>query len=240
MTQHFFESSYAKLSRAEHFICELKCFLSEFSESNPVAVKFVMSENGSPGLNFSIQPIGLLPGVIVGDAIHNMRAALDLMACDLVRAQGRSVSNVYFPFGQSKETLEDAIQKKNFHKAGQEAVDLLREIAPFAVGGNVELRAIHDLDIQDKHVALIFNAPRFEVKYNASYNLNNPLAGQGTATAIAKYIFPKDTVYGGREVLPVLDELLMAARDCVARFEQLCIRQVEKEKPSLSVSLPSG
>ena len=44
--------------------------------------------------------------------------------------------------------------KKNFDRAGPDAVRLLRTYRP-CTGGNATLRALHDLDVQDKHQAFI-------------------------------------------------------------------------------------
>ncbi len=87
------------------------------------------------------------------------------MASELARRNGHSDKDVYFPFSDSKESLDDAIKRRSFHKAGPDAVALLREFAPYR-GGNVALRAIHDLDIQDKHTGILIvgQAYRVEVK----------------------------------------------------------------------------
>jgi hypothetical protein len=44
-------------------------------------------------------------GAIVGDIIHNLRAALDLAACDLVRIRGGNDNGVYFPFCNEPDEL---------------------------------------------------------------------------------------------------------------------------------------
>ena len=88
--------------------------------------------------------------LIVGDAIHNMRAALDFMAVELVTLNGKSGKSVYFPFSADAASLDGAIKSKNFYKASGQAVALLNATQPYR-GGNDLLRALHDLDIQDKH-----------------------------------------------------------------------------------------
>ncbi len=89
-----------------------------------------------------------------GSAIHNLRSALDLLASELVRLNGQSEKDVYFPFGKDPTHFEGQIKKRNFDRAAPDVVDLLRTLKPFD-GGNAALRAIHDLDITDKHKALI-------------------------------------------------------------------------------------
>lgn len=90
----------------------------------------------------------------IGDAIHNMRTALDLLACDLARLNGESAHNVYFPFAQNANDLDEQIRKKKFRRAGSDAVALLKTMEPYT-GGNALLRGIHDLDILDKHQLIV-------------------------------------------------------------------------------------
>jgi hypothetical protein len=47
------------------------------------------------------------------DAVHNLRSSLDLLACVLVRANGKtSVNNTYFPINADRKTFEaDGLKK---------------------------------------------------------------------------------------------------------------------------------
>ena len=92
--------------------------------------------------------------LILGDALHNLRAALDHLAIAVVEANGGNVNGVYFPFGLDAAHLDQQIGYKKFDRASADAVSLLRTIAP-RKDGNAELRAIHDLDIADKHKLIL-------------------------------------------------------------------------------------
>jgi hypothetical protein len=85
---------------------------------------------------------------IIGDAIHNLRTSLDLLACELVRANGQSDKDVHFPFAESAAELPVAIRKRFMHRAKPDVVALIEKVQPYT-GGNHSLRAIHDLDIMD-------------------------------------------------------------------------------------------
>jgi hypothetical protein len=76
------------------------------------------------------------------------------MACDLVRMAGSDVEKVYFPFCDDQADLGKMIKRRKLHQAGPEVVQMVESIKPYK-GGNRVLRAVHDLDIQDKHQALI-------------------------------------------------------------------------------------
>ncbi|MBR7540431.1 hypothetical protein KC221_30040, partial [Mycobacterium tuberculosis] len=41
----------------------------------------------------------------IGDAIHNLRASLDLMAADMALRNGQSTKGLSFPFADSEEAL---------------------------------------------------------------------------------------------------------------------------------------
>lgn len=91
---------------------------------------------------------------ILGDCIHNLRASLDLLACEIVRLSGNGDDDVAFPFSKSAATFETTLKERKLTRAIPAAIALLRMLKPYH-GGNNQLRAIHDLDIMDKHIMLI-------------------------------------------------------------------------------------
>ena len=91
---------------------------------------------------------------IIGDAIHNLRAALDLLACELVRLNGGSDEDVYFPFAADAIAFERKLKKSHIDRAGPAVVEHMKGLRAYK-GGNVPLRALHDLDIADKHQMLL-------------------------------------------------------------------------------------
>ena len=93
--------------------------------------------------------------VIIGDALHNMRAALDLTASDVVRLNGQRFDDVYFPFAESAEALDRQIKNKNFNRAHPDMIAVLRSLKPYTKDSDWTLRAIHDLDVIDKHKSLL-------------------------------------------------------------------------------------
>ncbi len=91
---------------------------------------------------------------LIGDTIHNLRSALDLLACDTMRLHNKGVSSVHFPFADKAENLEDTIRSRTVHRARPEVVNLFYSLRPYK-GGDELLYGIHELDIQDKHKLLI-------------------------------------------------------------------------------------
>lgn len=143
-----------KIERAKRHIRDLNNEIVSFTRKNPFKV---VIEGDAFQYDYIIRVKEEIPEDIscyIGDVIHNLRAALDLLACDLVRRAGGSTNGVYFPFASGPDELEAAIVKRKIGRAGEDIVSIIRTMKPYT-GGNKYLRAIHDLDIADKHLALI-------------------------------------------------------------------------------------
>jgi hypothetical protein len=150
-----FSATKLKIKRAERHLSELDGAERRFADTKPF--RLVVEAEGPDRHLLRIQGWPLLPecfAPIIGDVVHNLRASLDLLACELVRMNGGNDNNVYFPFAENGAALDSMIKQRNFHRAHADAVNLLRSLRPFK-GGNEALRAIHDLDITDKHKSLV-------------------------------------------------------------------------------------
>jgi hypothetical protein len=152
-------------------IKDLESEIATFISSDPVRVNATVTDGLRIDIKMDWDGPPEIIGAIVGDIIHNLRASLDLAACDLVRLRGGNDNKVYFPFCDRPEELDEMIRRRNFKRAGPRAVALLHELRPYR-NGNVALRAIHDLDVQDKHHSLIPGAmmhasPIFRMRDNA-------------------------------------------------------------------------
>lgn len=145
-----------KTVRAKSHIRELENQLIEYIKSKPFKV-VVESEDGGANHLWTLRvkhDIPIIFAAIIGDVVHNLRASLDLLATELVEHAGQDAKNVYFPFGNDSDGLEEMIKQKRIDKAGQGVVDIIRELQPYT-GGNKLLRSLHDLDITDKHKSLV-------------------------------------------------------------------------------------
>lgn len=209
-----FIGPYAKLRRAEHFIRELEEDRVTRAEALRKTARTVI-KNGRPYFAFDDKNgQSLHPGLITGDAVHNLRASLDLMSADLAQLNGQDRNQIKFPFSVSAAELDRQIKNKRFDLAGQDAVDLLRrQIAPYH-GGNQALRNLHDLDIQDKHTALIVNGSKWAFS-------GNPTEPQSVTLNAFDYIFPHDSVFPGEHVLHTLKHLVEVVESTLEAFASL-------------------
>jgi hypothetical protein len=151
-----FFSSKLKVDRAKRHISELNSEITAFLDRDPYRVIIEKGPN-SGQCSWTIQVREEVPihfPLIIGDAVHNLRTALDLLACDLVRLNGQTTENVYFPFCLKRDDFEGAIKRRHIDRASPDVVDIIRTLQPYK-GGLDMLRAVHDLDITDKHQLLI-------------------------------------------------------------------------------------
>lgn len=218
MAEPLFAASLTKLQRAAQFIQELEAEFTAHLAKNPYRGRLV-ADGEYNNLTIDWDGFGLVPGAIIGDAIHNMRTALDLMASDLARLAGKSPKHVYFPFGSTAESLDEAIKKKNFDKTGEDSVKLLREFEPY-IGGKHRLRPIHDLDIEDKHSALIVAAVFLEVTMpsyiaDRQLDISFPLGGN------IPLVFPDDSALAGLPVIETLKELMKIVHGVIEAFASM-------------------
>jgi hypothetical protein len=150
-----FEASRLKVSRAQRHFNELQSQITAYLSKKPFRAVIEDDGPGRQCVTFRVsKPVPKELSAIIGDAIHNLRAALDLLACEIVRLNGQSDDRVQFPFCDVPEDLEKEIKRRYLDRAVPAAVDLVRALKPYK-DGNIELRALHDLDIQDKHRMLI-------------------------------------------------------------------------------------
>ena len=201
------------------FIAELEARLESYAASKPYATSMILDQ-GEYKIQVTWAALGNEPGAILGDAVHNMRTALDLMASELARHFSKTDKDVYFPFAKSADEIEKMIEKR-FVKAGPAACDIVRTLKPYN-GGNAALRAIHDLDIRDKHTNVIDTPRSFDAMLYGSYNIDNPKDGAFDITINSeRYFFPDDTALAGQDIVPTLKALVNDVESIIELFAPL-------------------
>jgi len=228
--KHLLSAPNTKIQRARKHLAELEAEAAAFIASYPGKFNAeVVETSGMRSINFNGHILGApeMLGAIVGDVIHNLRAALDLTACEMVRAVGQDDKDVSFPFSESAEKLDDMIRRRHFDRAGTDAVALLRSLKPYH-NGNAALRVIHDLDIRDKHHALIPNVIGVASPIIQLYGDDgtfSPLAiGNPNAPSEVRFIFPNEAGPEGRQLIPTLHELVQLVEGIVEAFRALANR----------------
>lgn len=218
MDDALFAASYIKLERARGFISELDAERARYVASGPAKAVMDISTN-PPQIEVKWDGIGLLPGAIIGDAVHNLRASLDLMASELARINGKSDKGVYFPFAESESALLESEKFKKFSRCGQDCVEQLMRIKPYR-GGNLPLRCVHDLDIMDKHRALIPTPNALNIDVNGQFSRRDPRINKFKADIRdVVFKFPETSALAGQEVIPTLGRLVDSFVGILQAFE---------------------
>ena len=150
-----FDGAKLKIGRALKHAHDLKSEIDAYVSRDPAA-SFVQRDKHTGDYSVVLKLREGVPAqlpAIFGDTVHNLRTALDLLANDLVSLAGVTPKNVYFPFAESEIALEQAI-KDRMKGAADDVLDIIRALKPYR-GGNAVLRGLHDLDIMDKHKAVM-------------------------------------------------------------------------------------
>src|SRR5260370_30562574 len=142
-----------KIERANHHIADLEICVSQFLSSGPYKAIGEMDAEGRAAYRLSgVQPVPLIIPSIAGDAIQNLRTALDYLACALWsrRNFGECKNPISFPISDDAQKLESEGLRK-IKAIAQDAIDLISGIEPFRGGKADILWRLHHLSIIDKH-----------------------------------------------------------------------------------------
>ncbi len=153
---------------------------------------------------------------VIGDLVNNMRTALDNMACDLVALNNRGVSGVYFPFCSDVAKVDETISLRNMDRAREDVVALLKTLAIYPQDV-ANLRAVHDLDVHNKHHSLITG-----LAMGAEVTLTMPNFTIPTAVRPIFHKLGKQLAFlDGHDALAVLASLLQQVDGTVEAFAAL-------------------
>jgi hypothetical protein len=157
-----------KCERAEKHIDDLKRTVDTFLGKEPYAIRF--EENPDTGdRTYYIEKDAEVPSdipVICGDAVHNLRTALDHLVYRLAHSytSGKGpFDNLYFPTGETQTAFEKSLGRALHYKSkrgptprlGQDAVKAIRSLEPYGGGTGEYFWHLHKLDIIDKHHLLL-------------------------------------------------------------------------------------
>lgn len=175
------KSSRLKIVRANRHIHELETIILEYPKIyKQQGLTIISKSNGSVSLDIvDLNPLGDFICLALGDAIHNLRSALDHLWSTLMReADVTSSKNLAtFPFHKTRKNLEDLIKKSPVIKAYPKVEQLIFEkVKPHSDDvGNHFLWALTKLDKLDKHNMII---PIFKVSKATGIEIN--MAGNNT------------------------------------------------------------
>ena len=153
-----FRGPLLKIERAGHHMSELDRIFHQFVEEGGAHDLLDIAESDDYSMIFPTikKPFPDHVATVVGDALHNLRAALDHIYVILVELNGE-VAGKYtkFPIGEVGY-VRSRLTEKNPNPSAIVMDCIFNEIRPFDFPeGDGVISGLHDLDIADKHVILI-------------------------------------------------------------------------------------
>jgi hypothetical protein len=186
--------------------------------------------------------------VMIGDALHNLRSALDILWHDIIIECGGRVSKYSrFPIRDTADELKAPLNNllKEKQIEGEVHNFLLNDVKPYQTG-NYNIWALDDLNIRDKHQLLIpvlkimhITEVSFEDECGKEWPLNSFLVADQSWTLQLKEFFGKnlhmknkggaastiffssDSPFKGTRVIPALDGIAKEVSRTVQAFDTL-------------------
>ena len=150
------EGAMLKVERAKQHISELNTKATIFFSQGAYQLG-VRTNSESTRRALFVEAHKSIPpdfGLIIGDAIHGLRSALDLATWEIVSPLGpKKPEKVQFPFVKDPKDFEAALASREVKRASKDIVDQFRAAKPYP-RGNDDLFGLHMLDIADKHKVL--------------------------------------------------------------------------------------
>lgn len=144
-----FAGEKAKLHRARKHLAELVILVRGYMGTHPLRA----SEVGDAVIVHVESPVPQEINVVLGDVVHNLRAAIDLLVCDLIRAnEGLVTRDSAFPITISG--IQNSHIIKQLKGISPRAIKILSRIT-HNQSWNEALLLLHGLDIMDKHNSLV-------------------------------------------------------------------------------------
>jgi hypothetical protein len=240
-----------KIERAKEHIRDLESVVVPFFDGYP----YTYAADLLPQISHysvrlaTVKPLPTCIPVIVGDGIHNLRAALDHLAWQLVEAGGGTPNGqTAFPIvaadANAVQRYRSAVGKGEIAKMRPGAFKLLESIQPYN-SGDKTLVEIHQLDIWDKHrlilaVYAVLGAWGLKTPKNwfAELGLGKPIEVGDEICRIPQDTWERShenirfgfyTAFGdpeivrGESLLEALNRMADAVATVVSRFEEFLI-----------------
>jgi hypothetical protein len=243
VVENLFVGPKLKIERSDRHIQDLNRILEAFFATEFYRFQIRKGADGSSVLEF--ETTRGMPSeipLVIGDAVHNLRAALDLLVCDVVTLAGNAPGKgTQFPFGETREEVVAAVHDGIMGAAPAGIVDLIIDTVKPYRGGNEAMCALDDLDIVDRRRLLtpiiavtgIVGASWIDERGKAVHGMTLTVGEGGRidgmpansrirnpGTLAFGVFFDKGQVFEGRPVVRTLHQLTQVVSGVVHTVEQ--------------------
>jgi hypothetical protein len=142
---------FAKVERAKSHIVDLTERFKAYIASEPYEVASEINSDPTEEV-WRFKVVRKMPpdfSAIAGDAFYNLRSSLDNLASAIAIKNGKTISGVSFPFGETLKKFDEALADKA-KKLPESARDMIKVLKPYK-GGNDLLWLLHRANLSDKH-----------------------------------------------------------------------------------------
>ncbi len=158
------QPSRLKIERAKKHVNDLNLLTNNFLSTAPFELwsRFKKKPYQRQVFVKQKEPIPDEISLILGDAVHNLKSALDILAFGMAGDKAPEPKRVLFPFSEKPDGLQGSIGNRQIALAGEKVVAAIKELQPYA-GGDKYLYGIQTLDTRDKHHFIITTGQVAEV-----------------------------------------------------------------------------
>ena len=145
-----------KIARAKQHINDLNTQMLTYFEQRPIVLMTRGNPEADQQTHFIKKKVAIPQqfSLIIGDAIHNLRTALDMLMFSMIGCRAERPQSVQFPFTGRADSLVGTMNSRETNIAGEKVVEEIKRLKPYA-DGNKWLYSVHALDIADKHKLII-------------------------------------------------------------------------------------
>jgi hypothetical protein len=158
MPSSIFEQARLKITRSDKHIADAQAIVSSLPDSYTVSIENYGS--GRQAIKYELpnaDRIAIDLSLVVGDALHNLKTALDYAWIGAIAKHAPSAIDKFskFPVRDTPQELEDALKGRKIDVSSLDLYKrIMSDIKPYA-GGDDAVYRLHRLDISDKHHLLI-------------------------------------------------------------------------------------
>lgn len=220
-----------KIERAKQHINDLQSRIRQFEAGDLYSLCVQTNpQTGNDVLEATVtQSVPDDFGLIIGDALHNLKAALDFAVNEVVFIRlGEFDDYTRFPVRDNRQKLEAAVTGGKISQASKAVASFIVDSVKSYEGGNEAMWALHRLNILDKHrlllpVMQINGISNIRIKHDRGENLmgtwiitrtrtvrhevgwrNCEIANKGNASLLV--LFDKGLPLAGAPIVPTLIE----------------------------------
>lgn len=147
-----------KIERAKEHIADLDSAITSFFNGSGYEIQTKDDPNTGEHICYLTRlDIPTTIAAIAGDAVHNLRSALDHLACQLFMVATGALTvprRIEFPIADDPTKFKDKTFRRKIEGLRQDAIKAIDGAEPYKAGKGDALWRLHTLDIIDKHRAL--------------------------------------------------------------------------------------